>query len=143
MQCKHMDRNQTPLLISQIARWQVTDKNLQALAFSSAGAVLCKDSARLEGCVFILAASLLPHACVPKKRASLAYSCTTTIQSRNSSKRSILAMIDPPCEACGGRDRRHLLKACDVCDLSFHLPCLPQDARPTRDAQHKWWTCIK
>lgn len=32
----------------------VTDKNLQALAFSTAGAVLCKDSARLAaaaGCV--------------------------------------------------------------------------------------------
>lgn len=52
-------------------------------------------------------------------------------------------MIDPPCEACKGRDRRHLLRACDACDASFHISCLLPDARPARDGQEKWWTCVK
>eukprot|EP00624_Nannochloropsis_granulata_P001633 evm.model.NODE_18033_length_94466_cov_20.978998.21 len=57
-------------------------------------------------------------------------------------KRTILAMIDPPCHVCKSRDRQQFLKACDNCDISYHRHCLLPEARPPpHNGPRRFWAC--
>ncbi|GAB5032928.1 phf isoform b [Nannochloropsis oceanica] len=57
-------------------------------------------------------------------------------------KRTILAMIDPPCHVCKSRDRQQFLKACDNCDISYHRYCLLPEARPPpHNGPRRFWAC--
>ncbi len=82
---------------------------------------------------------------VDKNLQALAFSSGGTVLDANKvvpGKRTILAMIDAPCEVCKKRERPHAFQECDSCSLSYHRDCLPADSRPpARGAQRTFWTC--
>jgi hypothetical protein len=124
----------------------ITDKNLQALAFSNSGVVL--DPSKVISGKRTILASIDPPCCICRshKQQNLFKTCDhcdlsyhrlcLSPEERPSAPNGPRRFWTCPrcpekrprpgdfCEVCGGGDREHLIVLCDSCERGFHTTCL-------------------